>query len=105
MNINLVFTSFFISKKTIMLVLGLLQTAAIIVPIVLAILLVIKYLSTKTNIKYYEKHLDQENSEIRLAEEKENLEVFKYKLKKDIVIAIVCIALAIALSFAKFFIK
>ena len=44
----------------------------------LGLLLIVRFLSIKTNIKYYEKHPEQENSQLRLAEEKQNLQIFVF---------------------------
>ena len=105
MNINLYFTSFFIPKLYIKTILGILETLSVLVPIILALVLIVSYLSTKTNIKYYEKHPEQENSQIRLAEEQDNLKIFKYRLKKYIAIGIVFIIIAIGLEIVKRFVK
>ena len=101
MNINLYFKEFFIPKIYIKMTLGILQTIAIVIPIAMGLLLIVRFLSIKTNIKYYEKHPEQENSQIRLAEEKQNLQIFIIKLKKYIILAIVLLLVAIGLEVLK----
>ena len=105
MEINLYFKTFFIPKIYINMTLGILQAASIIVPICMGLILIVQFFSTKTNIKYYERHPEQEKAQLRLAEEKENLKMFINKIKKYIVIVIIFLIIAIGLEFVKSFIK
>lgn len=105
MEINLYFKTLFIPKIYINMVLGILQAIAVIVPICMGFILIVKFLSTKTNIKYYERHPEQENSQLRLAQEKENLKIFIITLKKYIIIALVLLVVAIGLEVLKSFIN
>ena len=105
MNINLHFTSFFIPKAYIKIVLGIIESIGVIIPIVFALLLIVNFFSTKSNINYYDKHLDQEHSQEKLDKEKENLQGYLQKLKKYILISIICILVVIALEAVKKYVK
>ena len=101
MNVSLHFKNFSIPAIYVKTILGIIQVLVVVIPFVLWLLLLVKYLSAKVNIKYYEKHPEQENASLRLQEEKESIDIVKMKIKKYIVISIVCILIAIGLEVIK----
>lgn len=105
MSINLYFTNFFIPKIYIKLTLGILQNIMVIVPIVYTIIYVVRYLSMRTNIKYYEKHPDQENATTKLKAEQDAFYIHKNSLGKLIAIDVIFIILTIGLEIIKRFVK